>query len=258
MTVRASICVKSSSWLRNTSGPVYASFKTDAILGRGHHKPEAFRAVAANHYRAGVQGIYLFNMTAYRYRWLAGRTPPEGLGLDYDYRPLCEIGSFEDIRHEDKHYIFDNKGSGHLTDLLTFSELAPELQDRLLTSEWGTAFDKPVLPALLQQGQSVETVLRIADDPTDAEEAGQRLTATLRLILTDMTGGSHVLTLVWNGSALPAQTLIEDITYQLDLDLSPDHIICGDNVLELSLDSGDPEVLSEIRIDDAQVIVSYK
>jgi hypothetical protein len=237
--------------------PVYASFKTDAILGRGHHSTEAFRAIAANHYRAGVQGIYVFNMTAYRYRWLTGQTPPEGLGINYDYRPLRKIGSFDDIRHGNKHYIFDNKGSGHRTNVTTFAEWSSEIQDRLLISEWGTALDKPVLPTHLQQGESVETVLRIADDPTEAEEAGLQMRVTLRLILADITGGSHILNVSLNDTALPEQRLKGQSHAHLDLAVPNSSVKCGDNTLELSLASEDPNVLSEIRIDDVEVFISY-
>jgi len=237
--------------------PVYASFKTDAILGRGHHHPEAFRAIAANHYRAGVSGIYLFNMTAYRYRWLAGQYPPDGLGLDYDYQPLREIGSFDAIRLENKHYIFDNKGSGHRTDVTTFMEWSPEMQDRLLISEWGTTIDKPVIPTHLQQGESVETILHIADDPAEARSADKRLFLTLRLMLTDMTGGSHILTVRWNEYEPPPQTLEGETSYQVDLELPSSHLICGDNAMKISLESGDPSVLSELRIDDVEVISKY-
>jgi len=236
---------------------VYASFKTDGILGRGHHSAEAFRAIAANHYRAGVQGIYVFNMTAYRYRWLADQTPPAGLGANYDFRPLCEIGCFDDIRHGDKHYIFDNKGSGHRTDIETFAEWSGQMQDRLLISEWGTALDKPVLPSIVQQGESITTMLRIADDPREAAAAGLHMNATLRLMATDMTGGSHVLAMDWNGNGLGVQTLAGERSYTIDWPIPSAVIKCGDNALTLSVEAADPDVVSEIRIDDVEVIVNY-
>ena len=237
---------------------VYASFKTDGILGRGHYSAESFRAIAANHYRAGVQGLYVFNMTAYRYRWLADQTPPEGLGADYDFRPLREIGSFDDIRHCDKHYIFDNKGSGHRTDVTTFAEWSDQMQDRLLISEWGTALDKPVLPSIVQQGESVETMLRIADDPREAEAAGLKMNAILRLMATDMTGGAHVLTIVWNGNGLGVETLAGERSYTIDWPIPSEAIRCGDNVLKLSIEAADPNIVSEIRIDDVEMIVNYE
>ena len=236
---------------------VYASFKTDGILGRGHHSAEAFSAIAANHYRAGVQGIYLFNMTAYRYRWLADQTPPAGLGADYDFRPLSEIGCFDDIRHGDKHYIFDNKGSGHRTDIRTFAEWSDRMQDRLLISEWGTALDKPALPADLEQGESIETMLRIADDPREAEAAGLKMNATLRLKVTDMTGGSHALAITLNGSGLGTQALKGERSYTIDCPIPSAVIRCGDNALMLSVEPADPHILSEIRIDDVEMIITY-
>ena len=93
---------------------------------------------------------------------------------------------------------------------------------------------------------------------SDAEAAGKRLTPSLRLLLTDLTGGTHALSVEWNGDDLPLQTVSGETSYQLDLDLPTDQIICGDNLLKLSLDSGDPGVLSEARIDDVQVLVAYE
>ena len=131
------------------------------------------------------------------------------------------------------------------------------MQDRLLISEWGTALDKPVLPADLPQGESLETMLRIADDPREAEAAGLKMDAILRLMVTDMTGGSHVLTIAWKGNGLGAQTLEGERSYCVDWPIPSTAITCGDNALTLSVESADPDVLSEIRIDDVEVIISY-
>ena len=131
------------------------------------------------------------------------------------------------------------------------------MQDRLLISEWGTARDKPVLPTLLQQGESVETILRIADDPCEAEATGLEMEATLRLMVTDMTGGSHLLAVSWNGSDLETQPLEGERSYTIDLSIPSSSIICGDNTLKLTVASANPGVLSEIRIDDVEVLVTY-
>ena len=66
--------------------PVYASIKVDAYQRKGG-TPEIFRAIAANHYRLGVDGIQLFNMNALRDD---RDNNPDGYGLgpDYDFQPL--------------------------------------------------------------------------------------------------------------------------------------------------------------------------
>jgi hypothetical protein len=41
------------------------------------------------------------------------------------------------------------------------------------------------------------------------------------------------------------------------LSIPSSSILCGDNALKLTLESANPDVLSEIRIDDVEVIVTY-
>ena len=98
---------------------------------------------------------------------------------------------------------------------------------------------------------------RSAADPRDREAAGLKMDATLRLMATDMTGGSHVLAIAWNGSGLGAQTLEGERSYIIDWPIPSAAITCGDNALRLSVESADPDVFSEIRIDDVEVIVTY-
>ena len=109
----------------------------------------------------------------------------------------------------------------------------------------------------MQQGESITTMLRIADDPREAVAAGLNMNATLRLMATDMTGGSHVLAMAWNGSELGVQTLAGERSYTIDWPIPSAVIKCGDNVLTLSVEAADPDVVSEIRIDDVEVIVNY-
>jgi hypothetical protein len=108
-----------------------------------------------------------------------------------------------------------------------------------------------VLPAHLQQGESFETILRIADDPHEAEAAG------LAMMATDMTGGSHILAISCNESGLDVQRLEGERSYIIDLSIPHSSIICGDNALRFTLESANPDILCEIRIDDVEVIVSY-
>ena len=76
-------------------------------------------------------------------------------------------------------------------------------------------------------------------------------------MLTDMTGGSHILTVRWNEYEPPPQTLEGESSYRVDIELPSSHLICGDNAMKISLESGDPSVLSELRIDDVEVISKY-
>ena len=236
----------------------YASLKTDVLLGRECCKPEVFRAVAANHYRAGVDGVYLFNMTSFRYRWGKERRPPPGLGLEYDFQPLREIGSFEDIRFQDKHYILDNRGAGHKTGVGTFDEWSEEMQDRLLRSEVGTAMLKPDLPARLEAGVDATVRFRIADDLQEAGEAGLGWEARLRVSLSDLTHGAQVVEVCLNEGSVSKQRLSESGTYCLEVPVDSALLRCGENVLTLSLEPQDRNVISKLRLDDVEIFVAYE
>ena len=63
--------------------------------------------------------------------------------------------------------------------------------------------------------------------------------------------------MAWNGSGLGVQTLAGERSYTIDWPIPSAVIKCGDNALTLSVEAADPDVVSEIRIDDVEVIVNY-
>ena len=62
-----------------------------------------------------------------------------------------------------------------------------------------------------------------------------------------------------NGSALPGFTLRDDypITYTRETSVPPHLVKPGENLLSLSVHRGDPRVISELWIEDVELMVRY-
>jgi len=231
---------------------VYASVKTDAYRKYGCD-PDVFPAIAANHYRAGVDGIYLFNMDGLR----DIQSTQPGLGADYDYRALREVGCFEQIRLQSKHYILDNKGRGHKTDAQLFCEWPEALQDRLLRSETGTADHKQDVPVRLIEDQPATVRFYIADSAEEAQAHGTSFDATLVISIGELTMGDHLVEIRLNGEALAEETLGEKLSYEMKLTVDPARLLLDENVLTFTLRRRDPSVRSELWLQDVRVLVEY-
>lgn len=238
--------------------PVYASLKTDVILGRGYSNPEVFRAISANHYRSGVDGIYLFNMTSFRNRWGKTKISPPGLGQEYDFQPLQEIGLFENIRFQKKHYFLDNRGAGHKIEATVFNEWSAEMQNRLLRSEVGTTMLKPDLPVSLDVGGNPFVRFKIADDVKEAEERELALKVHIRILLLDLTHGAQIVHVFLNGRPLAKRRLSKGESYSLDLSVDCSLLICGENIMMFSLEQLDKNVISKLRLEEIEIFVEYE
>ena len=240
--------------------PVYASIKVDAYQRKGG-TPEIFRAIAANHYRLGVDGIQLFNMNALRDD--RGYNPDGyGLGPDYDFQPLREIGSDDALRFQDKHYLLDNLGTAQHAngiDGTVFVEWTDTEQDLFLRAEFGTTAARTQVPARLAEESPVVLQVAFADDCAAAQREGRTVAVTLRLSFRDLTGGDHRIETRLNGSALPAFTLRDDypITYTRELAVPPHLLKPADNQLALAVHRGDPRVISELWLEDVELVVRY-
>jgi hypothetical protein len=249
---------------------VYASIKTD-IRHDGDKESETFRAIAANHYRAGVDGMYLFNMDGLR-------DIPQSLlpmyGPNYDYRSLQELGCFDDIKYKDKFYIYDHKGTGmKAVNEIAYDELAPSEQKRLLRSEIGSEMITYYLPVWMEEDREVVVCFNVADDPKEADEKNLSLEAFIVLTITDMSGGEHLVEMTLNNKALPQQKLsqqsvasevkanaiypVEDIEYKIEIPVDVSDLVCGRNVLKLSLKRLSPNIISRLHLLDMNVITKY-
>jgi len=223
--------------------PVYASIKADTYAGYGN-TPEVFRGIAANHYRAGADGMHLFNMYSLR---------DSGAGTrDYDFQPLREIGSFETIRHMDKTYPQDALKRSQ------YAEWTEEMQSRVIRSVRGTLHAKPQLPAGLREGEDLRIHFHVADDAEEAAARNMGLDIVLGLVLQNLTGGAHGLRIAVNGNAVSEQELAGKLAHRVDVPVAASICRCGANVLKLALARKDPDVLSEMTLDHMEVRTKYR
>jgi len=233
---------------------------------------ETFRAIAANHYRSGVDGMYLFNMDALRD--LSQSLLPN-YGPNYDYASLHELGCFNDIKYKDKYYIYDHKGSGmKAVKEMGYDELAPSEQKRLLRSEIGSEMITYYLPAWMEEDAETIVCFDIADDPKEADAKQLSLEAIIVLTITDMSGGEHLVEMSLNDTSLPRQKLsqqsvasevkansvypVEDIEYKIEIPVATSNLVCGRNTLKLSLKRLNPNIISRLHLLDMNVITKYR
>jgi len=238
---------------------VYASVKTDSKRD-GRTDRETLRAIAANHYRAGADGMYMFNMNGLRD---IVRTPH--YGSDYDFAPLREIGGPDEIRFKDKLYVYDHKSTGmKAVDEMAYDELAPSEQERLLRGEIGSAMVTYYLPAWLEEDREAVVRFDIADDHGEAEREDLLLDVAMVLTLTDMSGGEHSVEMSLNGHPLPAQRLSRESVpvtrspYTVEIPVGPPQLLAGRNVLALRLRRLDPQIVSRLHLSDMILRATYR
>ena len=234
--------------------PLYLSLKVEAAFQQLAYSREAFRAAAAYAYQAGADGIHLFNMNALR------DSHDYGLGADYDFAPLREIGDPNALRFSNKHYKIDNLGVSHkYIDSGAFHEWSESLQERFLRSEMGTASARTELPARLEEGGAVTLHFSAADDSGEAAAHALTMTAVLTVRFRDLTGGDHVITLLLNGTHVH-RTLLQDefpLRYTVETHLDPALLTSRGNELVVKLDRGNPEIISELWLDDVEILIQY-
>ena len=123
----------------------------------------------------------------------------------------------------------------------------------------GTAAARTQLPARLTEQRPVVLQVAVADDCAAAQREIRAVTVTLRLSFRDLTGGDHRIGALLNGNALPGFALHDDypITYTRETSIPPHLLKPGENLLSLSVHRGDPRVISELWVEDVELMVSY-
>ena len=116
---------------------------------RDYYSTEMCRATAAAHWRAGADGIYLFN----------NHLISVARNLDYDRQPWKEIADPGLIARKNKHYLVDQR-------------------------EWGMG---PLPVTLERPGDETEILVDIADDLAASAIDGTLKRATLRLLIEQLT-----------------------------------------------------------------------
>jgi hypothetical protein len=188
---------------------------------RDYYSTAMCRATAATHWRAGADGVYLFNNHLIR----ANRD------FDYDRQPWKEVADPDLIARKDKHYLVDRREMG----------MGP-------------------LPAKLDQpGDEVEVSVDIADDLESATREEALEGVTLRLMVEQLTSLDE-LRFELNSVALDASLARTRLLYNdawLDFDVAT-LLRQGENSLSVSVVSRNPHVGCELRLSSVEILVSYK
>lgn len=189
---------------------------------RDYYSTEMCRAVAAAHWRAGADGIYLFNNHLITFT----------RDLDYDRQPWKEMADPDLIARKDKHYLVDQR-------------------------EWAEG----PLPATLENpGDQVEISADVADDLDSAARDGALKSVTLRLLVEQLTVRDK-LQVDLNGHTLDASQSRTRQLYNdtwLDFDVSPPLTRQGWNRLRVRVIGRNPMIDCQLTLASVEVLVSYR
>ena len=189
---------------------------------RNYYSTEMCRAVAAAHWRAGADGIYLFN----------NHLIPFTRDLDYDRQPWKEMADPDLIARKDKHYLLDQR-------------------------EWG---EGPLPATLEKSGDEVEVSVDVADDLASAARDGALEAVTLRLLVEQLTAPDE-LEFDLNGHALDSSQARTRQLYNdtwLDFDVPPSLAVQGWNRLRVKVIGRNSMVDCQLALASVEVLVSYR
>ena len=196
---------------------------------------EMCRASAATYWRAGVDGIYLWNNQIIRF----------SRDINYSGQQWREIGDPATLEGSDKHYLVDKP---------------PEW-------DWNAAeYGAPTVPPgplpidLDQPGDTASVRVDVADDVASEEAAGRLKGATLRLLLVNFTSLDD-LEFRLNGERLDREAATKHILYNhywLDFDVSRSPALRqGWNEVEIEVKSRNERMGVAISLDSVEAIVRY-
>jgi len=184
-----------------------------------YYTNEMHRAVAARHWRAGANGIYIWNQD-----WMKfvkdGRFNPQW---------WKEVGSPDVLSRLDKHYIVGPAGRGGNLPL-----------------------------RLVQPGDVAEVDVETADDWREATGQGPRPSATLRLMVEQLTAHDKI-TYEFNGTKLDSSSAVRRYNYNdCWLDFAVSHLLRpGPNSLKLRVEARNPRVEAPLLLRCVDALVLY-
>ena len=187
---------------------------------RDYYNTEMHRAVAARHWQAGADGIYIWNQD-----WV--RFVKDG---KFDPQSWKEIGSPEVLARLDKHYLVGPEGRG------------------------GS------LPkSLARSGEGVEINLEVADDFGAAARQKIPVESTLRLMVDQLTKLDQI-EYELNGVKLDPATALKRYNYsECWCDFVVSGILKqGRNLLKLAVRSRNPQVEAPLVIRSVEALVKYR
>ena len=123
----------------------------------------------------------------------------------------------------------------------------------------GTASARTELPARLEEGNALALHLCLSDDHDEAAAHGLAMKARLTLRFRDLTGGDHLIDLSLNGTQIH-RTLLQDefpLRYTVEVNVDPAVLTPRRNELVVRLERGNPEIISELWLDDVEILIQY-
>lgn len=194
-----------------------------------YKSPEMIRASALAYWKAGVDGLYLWNH----------HLIPFALDAGFDPVSWREIGDPGAIAGSDKHYVLD--------DARISSGMDGEQENP-------TAQGLPVPRKLSRPGDSTSIPIEIADDITD----GTGWRATLRIMIDQITSLDRI-DLLLNDQVLNLDCATKRLLYNhcwIDIDCR-DGLRHGSNLLTLKLAQRNPAVEPALSIESVEVLITY-
>jgi hypothetical protein len=187
---------------------------------RNYYSTEQFRAVAARHWQAGADGIFLWNQHFLKFDRDAG----------FDRQSWKEVGDPRLLARKDKHYLVGPTGRGG---------------------------SLPIV--LAAAGAAAEVNVEIADDLASARREGVLREATLRLLIEQLTALDR-LELRLNGARLDPAAARKRLNYNdcwLDFDVSAG-MRNGNNALALKVVARNAHVAAPLSLRSVEVLVRYR
>ena len=124
----------------------------------------------------------------------------------------------------------------------------------------GTAAARTELPARMEEGTTLALHFCLSDDRDEAAAHGLAMKVALTLRFRDLTGGDHLIDLSLNGTRVH-RTLLQDeypLRYTVEVNVDPHVLMPRRNELVVRLERGNPDVLSELWLNDVEVFVQYE
>ena len=201
---------------------------------RDYYTDEMYRAIAANYWRAGVDGIYLWNNHLIEFGQDAG----------FDHKPWMEIADPELIGRKDKHYLVDHP--------MAWQGVANDLG--------ALPIPQGPLPVELDEaGASTEIPIDVADDLPSGSNDGDLKEAKLRLLITHLTS-LDTIEFDLNGEPLDITSANSRLLYNdcwIDFGLLPSNLKQGWNQLKVRVKERNPHISVPLSLESVEVIVCY-
>lgn len=187
---------------------------------RNYYSTEQFRAVAARHWQAGADGLFIWNQHFLKF----------DRDDRFDRQSWKEIGDPQVLARKDKHYLVGPQKHGG------------------------------VLPINLRhKDDTADITVEIADDLSSALKDGALREATLRLMVEQLTALDE-LDLRLNGQPLDIHAAIKRFNYNdcwLDFDVR-NLMHQGNNALTMRVIARNPHVLAPLSVRHVDALVRYK